>query len=96
MLPPLPQLTPGIQALLDSSYHHQICEVSRSLNNLFCLSALGVSEKWMNYTGAQIYYILTGGFEFYLLPCFHAGAPRWRILAGNARIHVPPDISDRL
>ncbi|KAF8290484.1 hypothetical protein DL93DRAFT_2092056 [Clavulina sp. PMI_390] len=52
LLPPLPPMTPGLGTMLavpQQALH--LREHSRSLNNLFCLSALGVSEKWTEYTG---------------------------------------------
>lgn len=52
VLEPLPPLTPQLQSLLSLPHDAQrVCQSSRTLNNLFCLSALGVSEKWTEYRG---------------------------------------------
>jgi hypothetical protein len=51
VLNPLPAFTPGIHSLLQSPHLRRLCDISRLLNSLFCLSALGVSEKGTNYVG---------------------------------------------
>lgn len=62
----LPPLTPGITSLLSNHRDRQRSrEASRSLNNLFCLSALGVSEKWTEYKGDVFQY-------FFLLSLYSA------------------------
>ena len=69
VLDPLPPLTPGLQSLMSVPRDAQrVCQSSRSLNNLFCLSALGVSEKWTEYRGVPNMFVF---FYFYftcLLP----------------------------
>ena len=56
VLEPLPPLTPQLQTLLSLPHDAQrVCQSSQTLNNLFCLSALGVSEKWTEYRGVQCF-----------------------------------------
>jgi hypothetical protein len=69
VLNPLPPFTPGILSLLQSPHLRRLRDISRSLNSLFCLSALGVSEKWTNYMG--MYFLLWMFFCASSLSLFH-------------------------
>ena len=90
VLKPLPPLTSGIASLLSNPpTRRRTCEASRSLNNLFCLSALGVSEKWTEYKGMSCHIT---SIPSLISPCHrkHILNHRRRFLACHARLHIPP------
>jgi len=57
LLPPLPPLPPRILNLI-ANHSVNLNIVSRRLNYLFCMSAIGVSEKFTEYHGEPLFFVV--------------------------------------